>query len=352
MASYTVAILLALAGLVVTGLVARPLAGPFFMFQFACVVGAALCGGLGPGLVTMAVSGIGYYAVFCGPTLDSYEVYRLGSFALVSVFFAWLAARMRDAKVKAEEARSRAEAAQARAEAAEAKAREVGAHQERLVAVVSHDLRNPINAITVSAESLLQQGLAERQAKTLLRIVSSARRMGSMIRDLLDYARARHGPGLPVQPRPSRLGDICHAALDEVRTAHPAGRVLLEVAGDDSAMLDSARVEQVVCNLVTNAFKHGAPGKPVMVRVIEDRDGVRLDVTNHGPPIPAHLVPVLFDPFRPGDATGSVGLGLFIVSEIARAHGGKVSVRSDEHGTTFSVVFPRDVPVPVPATAA
>src|SRR6202165_1206255 len=117
--AYAVAVLLALAGLGVTALSVKPLAGPFFMFQFAAVVGATLYGGLGPGLLTMVLSGVGFFALFFAPTLEGYEAYRLGSFVLVSMFFAWLAARMRDAMHAAEEARARAEAARVRAEAAE-----------------------------------------------------------------------------------------------------------------------------------------------------------------------------------------------------------------------------------------
>jgi signal transduction histidine kinase len=340
--AYGIALLAAIGGLVVTALVAKPLAGPFFMFQFAAVVGAALYGGLAPGLLTMVLSGVGYYALFCAPTLQPHQAYRLASFVLVSLFFAALADRMRQAMLSAEEARTAAEAARTRAEAAERAAREIGAQQERLVSVVSHDLRSPLGAITVSAEALLQQGLSDRQARSLGRIVTSARRMESMIRDLLDFARARHGSGLPVRPQPARLTDICHSALEEVRTAHPGRAVVLDVAGDDSVMVDPARVEQVVSNLVVNALKHGAADEPVKVRVTGDGGGVRLDVTNQGAPIPQWLVPTLFDPFRPGDAAGSVGLGLFIVSEIARAHGGDVAVRSDELGTTFGVTFPKD----------
>jgi signal transduction histidine kinase len=329
---YAVAVLAALAGLVVTALSVKPLAGPFFMFQFAAVVGAALLGGLGPGLVTMALSGVGFYAMYFPPALEGYEAYRLGSFVLVSVFFAWLAARMRDAKGAAEEARLRAVAA-------ETEARVIGAQQERLVAVVSHDLRNPLNAITITVEQL-QRDASERQARGLSRIVTSTSRMQSMIHDLLDYARARHGSGLPVHPQLARLGDICRSALEEIRTAQPNGTVLLAVTGDDSANVDPARVEQVVCNLVTNALTHGSPGAPVKVNVTENGAGVRLEVTNHGT-ISQHLVPTLFDPFRRGDAPGSVGLGLFIVSEVARAHGGSVSVRSSDLGTTFTVMFPK-----------
>jgi phosphoserine phosphatase RsbU/P len=238
-----------------------------------------------------------------------------------------------------------AEEAQAKAQAAETEAKLIGAQQERLVAIVSHDLRNPLNAITVTAQHL-QMDASEHQARGLSRIVTSARRMQSMIHDLLDFARVRHGAGIPVQLQPARLGDVCRHALEEIRSAQRNGNVLLHVTGDDSATLDPARVEQVVCNLVSNALKHGATDAPVNVHVSEDGAGVRLEVTNQGTPIPQHLVATLFDPFRPGDAPGSVGLGLFIVSEVARAHGGSVSVSSGEQGTTFTVAFPRPLSAP------
>jgi signal transduction histidine kinase len=332
LSAYAVAVLCAFAGLAMTAASVKLLAGPFFMFSFAAVVGAALYGGLGPGLLAMALSGAAFLVMFL-PTLEAYEVYRLGSFALASVLFAWLAAQVRRGKAAAE-------AAQARAEAAEAEAKAIGAQQERLVAIVSHDLRNPLNAITTTAEHLRLRA-PEHQARGLSRIVSSARRMQSLIEDLLDYARARHGAGLPVKPRPARLGEICRSALEEVRTAQPDRTVLLDVTGDDSATLDPDRVEQVVSNLVTNALKHGAASGPVEVKVLGNGQGVRLEVTNQGAAIPPRLASTLFDPFRPGDATGSVGLGLFIVHEIARAHGASVSVESGERGTTFSVVFQR-----------
>ena len=318
--AYGVAVLAALAGLTVTALSVKPLAGPFFVFEFAAVVGAALYGGLGPGLLATALSCAGSFAMFLVPAPEGYAAYRFASFALVSVVFVWLPARMRHAKGEAEASQYKAEASEtdakvigaeqerlmtvaeaalARAEAAETEARLIGDQQERLVAVVSHDLRSPLNAITVSAQ-YLQLDASERQVKGLSRIVTSAGRMQSMIHDLLDFARVRHGSALPVKLQPARLGDICRSVLEEVRTAKPDRVVLLDVTGDDSATLDPARVEQVVSNLVTNALTHGAADAPVKVSVTEASSGIRLDVTNQGAPIPPHLVPALFRsvPFR------------------------------------------------------
>ncbi len=341
---YAVAVLLTAAGAAATIGSARLMAAPFFTFQFAAVVGAALYGGLGPGLVTTILSAVLFRILYFGGSVEAHEAWRLGSFLAVSVFFAWIAANVRRARQDAERAR-------VRAEAAELEARTIGAHQERLVAVVSHDLRNPLAAITLSAQALQTAAPAsEAHARAVERILASTGRMDSMIHDLLDFARARHHSGLPVHPQPGRLGEIARHVLDEARAASPGARLELEVEGDDRAPLDPARIQQVVTNLVSNALKHGEPGAPVRVRVAGGGGTIQLEVCNQGAPIPGHLQPTLFDPFRPGDAAGSVGLGLFIVREIARGHGGTATARSDEHGTVFTVVLPAGA-VPSPRAA-
>jgi len=346
--AYAAGVLWALVGLALTSLAVKPLAGPFFMFQFAAVVGAALFGGLGPGLLATLVSCIGFFAAFFPPHLNSPEGYRLSSLLLVSLIFVGLAARLRTAKAVETSAHLRlaaekaeAEAARAKAERAEAEAKAIGAQQERLVAVVSHDLRSPINAITMTVQRLQRHDdVSERQMKGLALIMASARRIQSLIADLLDYALTRQGSGLPVSKQPARMGDICQTALAEIRSTHPNRTILLEVTGDDAVSLDAARVEQVVSNLVTNALKHGADG-PVTATVRGDGAAVKLEVANQGQPIAPELLQVLFTPFHPGVNSKGVGLGLFIVREIARAHGGSVSVRSDDQGTRFTVVFPK-----------
>jgi signal transduction histidine kinase len=335
---YAFALLLTVGGWAATVGSARLMAAPFFMFQLAAVVGASLYGGFGPGLLTMVLSGTVFRVLYYGASIDLHEAWQLASFVIVSIFFARIAANVRRARLDAERAR-------ARAEAAELEALTIGAHQERLVAVVSHDLRGPLGAITLSAQTL-QDALpgSDAHVRAVARILASAGRMGSMIHDLLDFARARHHSGLPVRPQPGRLGEIARHAIEEVRTANPGARLELQVEGDDRAPLDPARVEQVVTNLVSNAIKHGDPATPVRVHVAGGPSTVQLEVSNQGTPIPAQLLPSLFDPFRPGDVAGSVGLGLFIVREIARGHGGSASAHSDEHGTVFTVVFPAGAP--------
>ncbi|WNG34210.1 GAF domain-containing protein [Archangium violaceum] len=218
--------------------------------------------------------------------------------------------------------------------------------REDLVAVVSHDLRNPISAISMSASVLLKRdGLQDWQAKGLSRIYSAADRAIRMIRDLLDSTQARVG-GIPVEPRPLDFHELARHVVEEVQLAHPERSIFFQPGGDAHGAWDADRMAQVITNLVGNAVQHSPEGTPV--RVVSRRRGgeVLLEVHNEGPPIPAEELPTLFAPFRRGKskgggAVGSVGLGLFISRQIVEAHGGTIEVRSEDgEGTTFTVHLP------------
>lgn len=215
--------------------------------------------------------------------------------------------------------------------------------QERLVGIVGHDLRTPLAAIRMAAGLLFRRGgLSEEQARTLARLGASAARMTSIIRDLLDFTRVRKDGTLPVEPRAIDLAELVRHAAAELQAVHPDREIVLEVPDAAPAMGDPERLVQVVSNLVGNAVQHGPPRRPVRVAVRRHEAGVAILVHNEGPPIPSALLPEIFEPFRqgvrPSDASGSVGLGLFIVRELVRAHGGRVEVESSaEAGTTFTV---------------
>jgi signal transduction histidine kinase len=215
--------------------------------------------------------------------------------------------------------------------------------RERLLGIVSHDLRNPLNAITMSAAALLKRDGEGDAARPVHRIVSSARRMERLIRQLLDFAAARHGAGIPVQPAPADLAEIARSSLDELEAARPDRPLALEVEGDTSGTWDPDLLGEALSNLVGNALQHGSG--TVTVRVRGAGPEVAVEVHNEGPPIPPEVLPHLFDPFRRGrsDASPSrsVGLGLFITREIVRAHRGTIHVRSSRGGTTVSVRLPR-----------
>ncbi|GAO01874.1 ATP-binding protein [Anaeromyxobacter sp. PSR-1] len=221
--------------------------------------------------------------------------------------------------------------------------------EQQLIGIVSHDLRNPLNAILLGTSSLLaREDLSDRNVASIARIRSAAERAARLIRDLLDLTRARLGAGIPIQPRPTQLRQVAQQVVDELEPSYPDRPISVEASGDTHGHWDPDRIAQVIGNLVTNALKYGARGTPVTVRVAAEDGEVWLSVHNLGVPIPAEIIPTLFEPGGRAapDPTGrSVGLGLFIVDRIADAHGGRVEVRSDEEdGTTFTVRLPRRPP--------
>jgi signal transduction histidine kinase len=219
--------------------------------------------------------------------------------------------------------------------------------QERLVGVVGHDLRTPLAAIRMAVSLLFRRGgLSEDQARTLARLGASTARMTSIIRDLLDFTRVRREGAIPVVPRSVDLSEIARHAVAELASVHLEREIWLSLPESAAASGDPERLVQVVSNLVGNALQHSPPGARVELSVHADAGGVVLQVHNEGPPIRPDLLPDLFEPFRRGtgnpDPSGSIGLGLFIVRELVRAHGGRVDVASSEGaGTTFTVRLPR-----------
>jgi signal transduction histidine kinase len=216
--------------------------------------------------------------------------------------------------------------------------------REQFIGVVGHDLRSPLAAIVASAGLILRhEALPGVVAKAAARIGSAGDRMGRMIRDLLDFTQARLGGGLPLSRRDVDLASVVSQMVDEVAMGHPGREVSLTAKGDLRGSFDPDRVAQLVGNLLENALTHGPPGARVTVAA-EGGDPVRIAVANPGGPIPAAEQEKLFLPFERASRTAAskgLGLGLFIVDQIARAHGGTVEVRSDESETRFTAVLPR-----------
>ncbi len=226
--------------------------------------------------------------------------------------------------------------------------------EQQLIGIVSHDLRNPISAITLAAHALLRrEELDARATKSASRILSSAERATRMIRDLLDFTQARLGGGISLERRPTDLRQLVQQVLDEVEVTCPDRHIEVRQEGDAWGEWDSDRMAQVVTNLVSNALKYSPGETPVRVEVRGEDEAVVLSVHNQGDPIPADLLPRLFEPLRRGTlqmdrTTRSIGLGLYIVKHLVEAHGGTVSARSTEgRGTTFTVRLPRDSRVAV-----
>jgi two-component system, sensor histidine kinase and response regulator len=225
--------------------------------------------------------------------------------------------------------------------------------REELVAVVSHDLRTPLNSILMSSSligALSPEGDVMRATE---RIERSARRMESIINDLLDLSRTRLGGGMAVNPVPCNLGDIVRGTVEEVGSSR--AQVLVESDGQLDGSWDSARLAQAVSNLLGNAIEHGDANRPVSVRIDgTDAKLVRLGVHNYGT-IPAEHRAHLFQPFVSHGkdiARKGLGLGLYIVSQIAHAHRGEISVSTcNDSGTTFTLSIPRYCEASPSATA-
>jgi signal transduction histidine kinase len=230
----------------------------------------------------------------------------------------------------------------------EEKLRRAVEFRESFIGILSHDLRNLVSTLSGTAHVLhARVALDERASEMVSRIARTSERMARMIRDLLDFTRGRLGGRMPVSPQRMDLGELCRQEVDELRAAHPDREILLETEGDLSGSWDADRLAQALANLCKNAIDYGAPGTPVTVGAIALDDMVELVVGNEGPPIPAEVLPTLFDPYRratPRRQTTGLGLGLFIVREIAQAHGGTVEPRARDGRVEFVVRLPRGPP--------
>jgi signal transduction histidine kinase len=229
---------------------------------------------------------------------------------------------------------------------------EVGRSRDTFLAILGHDLRGPLSAVSMSGLYLSRAGLESRhQLQAVGSIRRGAARMETMIRDLLEYTGARLGRGLPVTPQPCSIASICAATVEEMKAGHPDREFRLETLGDPSGSFDVARLQQAIGNLLNNAVQHGAADSAVVLEVHGGSDEVRVRVINQGIPIPAESLQVIFNPLvqlpaasqRPeAQRSTSLGLGLYIARGIVRGHGGTLEVESSaEHGTVFTARFPR-----------
>ena len=217
---------------------------------------------------------------------------------------------------------------------------------EMLTAVLSHDLRSPLNAVLTSAVLIQRRSTEQPVRDTADRILSSGKRMSRMIEDMLDMARARLAGGIPLKREPADLGALLDRVVSEIQAAYPERRIEVQRSGDLNGNWDGERLAQVASNLLGNALQHGDASAAVEVNVDGTRSRVvEITVRNSGT-IPPDLLPELFDPFRGAQRqtgrTDGLGLGLYIVQQIVLAHGGSVEVKSgDDNRTTFAVRIPR-----------
>jgi signal transduction histidine kinase len=216
--------------------------------------------------------------------------------------------------------------------------------------ILGHDLRNPIGAMTMSAELIGRIGsLSERQRMLVLQISLSAGRAVEILDQLVDLTRARLGSGLRVIKAPMDMAFIARQLIDEMRARHPEHTFTIEVSGNTEGEWDRPRIGQVFSNLLGNAVQYGFRDLPIHVVMLGEPQEVVVSVHNDGAPIPSGAVQGIFDALvrSGGGETGhlesnNLGLGLYITKEIVAAHGGTIKVSSTEKdGTTFTARFPR-----------
>ena len=217
--------------------------------------------------------------------------------------------------------------------------------QRSILAIVSHDIRNPLHAISLAAHGIKRTadpaGVVHKQADVIARGV---KRIEHIVGDLLDLSRVREGSGISVERKPLDLRVTCRQVIDEVEAGARDREFTFECDVDGAGAWDEHRILQAISNLASNAVQHGTPGTPVRMRLTGDQDRVAVEIQNRGA-IPREILPLIFEPFRSGEHHGSrgdgLGLGLFIVKAIADAHGGGVEVDSSEGATMFRLVLPR-----------
>jgi two-component system sensor histidine kinase/response regulator len=221
-----------------------------------------------------------------------------------------------------------------------------GEFRERFMGMLAHDLRQPLNTFVLANHTIAKAVAPSPMLNKLLEMQRrAANRMNRMIAELLDFARSRPENGMPIEREWMDLEPLIGAVVEEILVAYPSRSIRLQVEGSCSGRWDRDRLAQICTNLIGNAIEHSSnPSAPIDVRVARSHEYVEIAVSNEGKAIPSDLLPVLFEPFhRVRDAnrsTGSLGLGLHIVHEIVRAHGGTVTAESDDDATVFRVSLP------------
>lgn len=228
--------------------------------------------------------------------------------------------------------------------------------QHLFLAILGHDVRNPLGAISMGAQVLLHdQTLPAKALKIGLRIFNSSKRMDEIVRDLLDFSTTHLGDGIPIDPHTVDLMEICQSVVEEARTFHPDRKIHLTTDGHLIGAWDGARIAQAFSNLISNAVQHGHPEGIISVSLFGLDDEIQYIINNEAEVIPQAKLRALFDPVkrfairpaseRVASRTQNLGLGLYVVKEIVNAHNGKVVVSSTEQeGVTFTLSLPRLVP--------
>jgi signal transduction histidine kinase len=218
-----------------------------------------------------------------------------------------------------------------------------------LLGMLGHDMRNPLNAIVMTAASLAELKLGDEVSEAAACLIESGGAMKALLDDLVDFNRTKLGLGINIALTEVNLGSLFADEIKQHHAANPTRRVLLTVEGEVRGRWDGRRLQQVLRNLLSNACAYGAKEQPVRVALRGDEAGVLFEVTNGGAAIDPLVADQLFNPLQRGDLDSrssykeGLGLGLYIVREIVRAHGGEVELHSDPKETVFTVRLPRSL---------
>jgi sigma-B regulation protein RsbU (phosphoserine phosphatase) len=222
--------------------------------------------------------------------------------------------------------------------------RETSELREQFIAVLGHDLRNPLASISAGARILGRGAKTEKEHQVVAMLQTTVMRMAELIDNVLDFARGRLGGGITLDRNARKpLEPVLHQVIDELRLSSQGRQIEAEYALDSPVDCDRARIGQLVSNLVGNALSHGAANQPVRVRAETASGLFKLSVANGGEPIPEAAMEKLFEPFFRGEVRASrhgLGLGLHIASQIAKAHDGVLTVTSTPEETRFIFVMP------------
>lgn len=216
--------------------------------------------------------------------------------------------------------------------------------REQFIAILGHDLRNPVGAVRNVAQ-LLQTGRRDEEVikKVASVLMNSSQRMSGLIANLMDFARGRLGTGLTIAPAHISMREPLLHVIDELKLVFPDSIIDIQIDLPGNLFLDSKRIAQLFSNILGNALSHGENGKPVLVEIKSDTNTFYLSIKNRGKEIPEDVLKNIFKPFTRGavDANNEgLGLGLFISSEIAKAHGGKLEAKSLEGSIEFVLTVP------------
>src|SRR4051812_18840641 len=270
-----------------------------------------------------------------------------------SVLRLWLKRGVEDATAFYQMTRFNEAIDQALAESISNYSDEVARSRDTFLAILGHDLRSPLSAVANSGLFLASPGVLPVGAAldAARRVTRGPAKMSAMIRDLLEYTRTRLGRAIPISPQAISMKQICALAYDEIRAAHPERVFKLETSGKLEGEFDSERLQQVLCNLLNNAVKHGTRDQPITLSAHGESERITVRVKNYGRPIPAVQLQVIFNPLvqipqdQADEDVTSLGLGLYIAHEIVAMHGGSMKAESSkEDGTVFIAHLPRMQP--------